>query len=117
MPSQTSRFCNRLSATIVIRLFGPMHRHRSKIQGYSKGSCGGWAVRRKNKFKPRAAAVGIFSCDRAAMRFNDGSYNGQPHSESFHFCTEERIEQAVPYILRNPDAMITHVCANRAIPV
>src|SRR5215203_7485000 len=101
MRKETLRSCNQRSATTAILLFGPMRRRRSKIQGYSTESWRGHAVHRKNKFKPGTAAVGIFSCDLAAVRLNDGSYNGQSHSESFGFRTEERIEKAVLHLLGN----------------
>src|SRR6266550_7069989 len=117
MRNEMLRSCNRRSATTAILLFGPMRRRRSKIQGYSRESCGGRAVHRKNKFKPGAATVGIFSRDRAAVRFNDGSYDGQSHSESFGFRTEERIEETVPHLLGNADTIIAHARANHAIAV
>src|ERR1700757_1920460 len=117
MPSQMPRYGNRLSVTTVIRLSEPTGRRRSKIQGYSKGSCGRHTVHRKNKFKPGAAAFGIFCGDLAAVRFNDGSHDGQPHSKSFRFCTEKRIEKPVLHFLGNADTIITHAGANRAVSI
>ena len=75
------------------------------------------AVHRKNKFKPGATTIRIFSCDRAAVRFNDRTHNCQAHSQSFSFSTEKRIEQTVPHLLRNSDTVIAHARANCAIAI
>ena len=43
------------------------------------------SVGRKNKFKPSATTISIFSCDRAAVRFNNRTHNSQAHSQPFVF--------------------------------
>src|SRR5205814_8314652 len=114
---QMLRSYNRPSATAATHLFAPRRRRQSKTRGCSLGSCRGVAIHRKSKFKPSTTIIDIFSCNCAAVRFNDRTHNSQAHSQPFSFSTAKRIEQPVTHILRNPDAMITHTGANCAIPI
>src|SRR6476469_8294870 len=66
------------------------------------------SVRRKDKFKSSPTTIGIFRRDGAAVRFKNRTCNCQPHSQSFVFSSEERVEQRILHLRRNSGTVITH---------
>src|SRR5712675_559140 len=94
-----------------------MHRHLSQTRSQLRPSLCDSLLNRQTKMKTRSASFCIFGCNGSAMYLDDGTDNGETHSEAVVLRSEELLEKPLTRCFGNSRAIVAHGDVDRAVAI
>src|SRR5258708_12069593 len=85
-----------------------MHRHLSQTRLQLRPSLWDSLLNRQTKMKTRSASFCIFGCNGSTMCLDDGTDDGETHSETVVLRSEELLEQPLTRCFGNSRAILPH---------
>src|SRR6266403_5312507 len=94
-----------------------MHRHLSQTPLQLRPSLWDSLLNRQTKMKTRSASFCIFGCNGSTMCLDDGTDDGETHSETVVLRSEELLEQPLTRYFGNSRAIVAHGNADGTVAI